>query len=44
MKFDIIISYDAQNREQLYKEIMKKVAATFPEYTPQVQLDFDISD
>ena len=44
MKFDIIISYDAQNREQLYKEIMKKVAASFPEYTPQVQLDFDISD
>lgn len=44
MKFDIIISYDAQNREQLYKEIMKKVAVTFPEYTPQVQLDFDISD
>ena len=44
MKFDIIISYDAQNREQLYKEIMKKVAAAFPEYTPQVQLDFDISD
>ena len=44
MKFDIIISYDAQNREQLYKEIMEKVTAAFPEYTPQVQLDFDISD
>ena len=44
MKFDIIISYDAQDRNQLYKEIVKKVQAAYPEYTPQVQLDFDISD
>lgn len=44
MKFDIIISYDAPNRRQIYKEITKKVKAAFPEYTPQIQLDYDISD
>jgi cation diffusion facilitator family transporter len=44
MKFDIIISYDAPNRKQIYKEITKRVKAAFPEYTPQIQLDFDISD
>lgn len=44
MKFDIIISYDAPNRKQIYKEITKRVKAAFPAYTPQVQLDYDISD
>ncbi|MGN0362270.1 MAG: cation diffusion facilitator family transporter [Bilifractor sp.] len=44
LKFDIIISYDAQDRRQIYKEIVKKVSDAFPGYTPQVQLDFDISD
>lgn len=44
MTFDVIISYDAPNRNELYEEIMKRVKEAFPEYDVHIQLDFDISD
>lgn len=44
VQFDIIISYDAPNRKQLYQEIVKKTEVLCPDYTVNVQLDFDISD
>lgn len=44
MKFDIIISFDAKDRVALYTEILGKVQEQFPEYTPEISLDIDISD
>lgn len=42
--FDIIISYDAPERRQLYNEIVEKAKECCPGYTVDIQLDFDISD
>ena len=44
IKFDIIISFDAKNRHQIYKEILKEISEAYPEYDLQIQLDSDISD
>jgi cation diffusion facilitator family transporter len=44
IRFDIIISFDAKNRRQLYRDIQKEISAVFPGYDIQIQLDADISD
>lgn len=44
VKFDIIISYNAPDREKLYQQILGEVSEALPDYTPQIQLDSDISD
>mgnify|MGYP002856234095 CR=1 FL=1 len=44
IKFDIIISFDSEDREAEWKEIRNEVMAAFPEYDAQINLDTDASD
>ena len=44
IKFDVIISFDAQDRESLWKEICQKMRELYPGYEIQINLDSDTSD
>lgn len=44
MKFDIIISFEAKDREAQCEEIKQKVLQEFPGYSVQINLDSDASD
>ena len=42
--FDIIISFDAKNRQELYQEICERIQHQYPAYKISIDLDSDISD
>ena len=42
--FDIIISFDADDRKKIYKDIWNEVSALYPEYTFHVTMDTDFSE
>lgn len=44
IKFDTVISFDAQDREAVCKEITQEVLKEFPDYSVKVNLDSDMSD
>lgn len=44
LRFDIVVSFDAKDRKQVYKEICEKVQKEYPEYTLQVTMDTDFSE
>ena len=41
---DIIIGFDAPDREGLYRHIVGDIAEAYPEFTPRIVLDIDASD
>lgn len=44
IKFDIIIDYKIEDRDELYNIICEDVKNRYPEYKIDVLLDFDVSD
>ncbi len=44
MRFDIIVSFDSLNMQQLFTHVVDDVKEAFPDYDVQVQFDTDISD
>lgn len=44
MRFDIIVSFDCLDMEGIYNHVVEDVKKAFPDYTLEVQFDFDISD
>lgn len=44
IRFDIIIDYKVEDKEELYKIICDKVKNKYPDYKIDVVLDFDVSD
>ena len=44
MRFDMIVSFDSLNMQQLFMHVVDDVKAAFPDYEVQVQFDTDISD
>jgi len=44
ISFDVIIDFDAPDRQGQYQEIVEKVQALFPDYQVVTALDVDISD
>ena len=44
LRFDIVVSFDAKDRKQVYKEICEKIQKEYPEYTLQVTMDTDFSE
>ncbi len=44
MRFDIIVSFDAEDRGQVYREVLEEVQQAYPDYTLQVALDTDFSE
>ena len=44
IRFDIVVSFDAEDRNKVYEEVRAKVQSAFPEYALQIGLDTDFSD
>ena len=44
LRFDIVVSFDAPDRRQVYREICEKVQREYPDYTLQVAMDTDFSE
>ena len=44
LRFDIVVSFDAADRKQVYREVCEKVQQAFPDYTLQVAMDTDFSE
>ena len=44
LRFDIVVSFDAEDRKQVYREITEKVQKEYPDYTLQVAMDTDFSE
>ena len=44
IRFDIVVSFDAKDRSEVYRETVEKVQKEFPGYTLQVAVDTDFSE
>ena len=44
LRFDIIVSFDAGDRRQVYRDVCENVQKEYPEYTLQVAMDMDFSE
>lgn len=44
MQFDIVLTFDANDREALWRHITQDVQETYPDYTVTIVLDADIAD
>ena len=44
MRFDIVISFDAKDRREVYREVVSDVQELFPDYTLQVVMDTDYAE
>ncbi len=43
MRFDIVVSFDAEDRQKVYDEVIEEVKKAFPEYEIQSTLDADFA-
>ena len=44
LRFDIVVSFDAKDRGQVYREVCEAVQQAYPDYTLQVAMDTDFSE
>ena len=44
IRFDVVVSFDAKDRGQVYREMCERVQEEFPDYSLQVALDMDFSE
>ena len=44
MRFDIVVSFDAKDREKVYEAAVEKVQKEYPGYSIQVAMDLDLSE
>ena len=44
IRFDVIVSFDAEDRNRVYSEIKEKVQAEYPDYSLEITLDTDFSE
>ena len=44
LRFDIVVSFDAKDRRQVYREVCESVQKQYPDYTLQVTMDTDFSE
>ena len=44
IRFDVVVSFDAADRQAVYRDISEKVAKKYPEYELQIVLDTDFSE
>ena len=44
IRFDIVVSFDAEDRRQVYREICESVQKAYPDYALQVAMDTDFSE
>ena len=43
IRFDVVVSFDAGDRRQVYKEVCEKVQQEYPDYALQIAMDGDFS-
>lgn len=43
IRFDIVVSFDAEDRRAIYQEVCENVQREYPDYTLQVVMDMDFS-
>ncbi len=43
MRFDVIVSFDAKDREAVRRQVCEKVREMYPDYAPEIVLDTDFS-
>ena len=43
IRFDIVVSFDAKDRRQAYRDVCEDVQKEYPDYTLQVTMDMDFS-
>ena len=43
IRFDVVVSFDAEDRAEVYRRVCQKVQAAYPEYQLQIILDTDFS-
>lgn len=44
VRFDVVVSFDAPDRGEVYREVCEKVQKEFPGFTLQVAMDTDFSE
>ena len=44
IRFDAVISFDAKDRNAVYREVSQKVSEMFPDYGIQIAMDTDFSE
>ena len=44
IRFDFVVSFDAKDRKEVYKEVCEKVQSAYPDYKLQVAMDTDFSE
>ncbi len=44
LRFDIVVSFDAKDRKQVYRDVCETVQKVYPDYTLQVTMDTDFSE
>ena len=44
IRFDIVVSFDAKDRKEVYREVIEKVKSDYPDRTLQVAMDTDFSE
>ncbi len=44
IRFDIVVSFDAKDRRQVYREVFESVQKAYPDYTLQIAMDTDFSE
>ena len=44
MRFDVVVSFDAADRRQVYREVCEKVQKEFPDYKLLIAMDADFSE
>ena len=43
IRFDLVVSFDAKDRSEVYRQVSEKVKDMYPEYEQQIALDTDFS-
>ncbi|MBQ4467052.1 MAG: cation transporter [Firmicutes bacterium] len=44
IRFDIVVSFEAKDRKQVYTDVLESLQKEFPDYTFQIAMDIDFSD
>lgn len=44
LRFDLVISFDVRNRQEVYDAVVREIGQAFPDYTLDVTMDTDFSE
>ena len=44
MRFDVVVSFDAQDRSVVFEEVLKAVREAFPGYDISANMDMDLNE